>query len=82
MLRFRAKDTRSGMSRDSWKFVASALGMTETEALHHAMVQFASRQGVKVKSSTAIRPVKLQGMDLGPLSMLMSLHDPDWEPSA
>lgn len=82
LLRFRAKDSPSGMSKESWNKVASALGMSETEALHHAMVQFAAKQGVKVKTIAKVRPVKLEGMDMKPLSKLMAKHDPEWEPSA
>lgn len=39
-------------------------------------------QKVRVIPRPNVKPIKLDGMDLRPLSQLMSKHDPQWAPCA
>lgn len=43
LVRFRGKDSRDGVTRRTLKNVASALGLSETEAIHRALVEYAQR---------------------------------------
>lgn len=43
LVRFRDKDSNDGVTRRTLKSVASALGISETEAIHRALVEYAQR---------------------------------------
>lgn len=43
LVRFRAKDSREGVTRSTMKKIAGALDLSETEAVHRALVEYASR---------------------------------------
>jgi hypothetical protein len=43
LVRFREKDSNDGVTRRTLKIVASALGLSETEAIHRALVEYAQR---------------------------------------
>ena len=43
LVRFRGKDSKDGVTRRTLKKVASALGLSETEAIHRALVEYAQR---------------------------------------
>ena len=43
LIRFRSKDSREGVTRSTMKKIAGALDLTETEAVHRALVDYASR---------------------------------------
>lgn len=76
--RFQAKDSQSGLSKASRKKGTTSLGMPETQTLHQEMVLLTAGQDVQAKAVTKALPVKLNGMDLVPLSNLMRKHDPCW----
>lgn len=44
--------------------------------------QTAHLQKVRVIPRPNVKPIKLEGMDLRPLSQLMNKHDPQWAPCA
>ncbi|MBC8021728.1 MAG: hypothetical protein H7Y14_01320 [Burkholderiales bacterium] len=43
LVRFRDKDTKDGVTRRTLKSLAAALGLSETEAVHRALVEYAQR---------------------------------------
>lgn len=43
LVRFRGKDSKDGVTRRTLKNVASTLGLSETEAIHRALVEYAQR---------------------------------------
>ena len=43
LVRFREKDSREGISRATMKKIARALDLSETAALHRALVEYAQR---------------------------------------
>ena len=43
LVRFREKDSREGVTRATMKKIASALDLSETEAVHRALVEYARR---------------------------------------
>ncbi len=43
LIRFRARDSREGVTRATMKKIAGALDITETEAVHRALVEYARR---------------------------------------
>lgn len=43
LIRFREKDTREGVTRATMKKIAGALDLTETQAVHRALVEYAGR---------------------------------------
>jgi hypothetical protein len=43
LVRFRARDSKEGISRTTMKKVARALDLSETAAVHRALVEFAQR---------------------------------------
>ena len=43
LVRFRDKDSRAGVTRRTLKQVADALGVSETEAVHQALAEYAAR---------------------------------------
>lgn len=43
LIRFREKDSREGITRATMKKIASALDLSETAALHRALVEYAQR---------------------------------------
>jgi hypothetical protein len=43
LVRFREKDSKEGVTRRTLKNLASALGLSETEAIHRALVEYAQR---------------------------------------
>jgi hypothetical protein len=43
LVRFRDKDTKEGVTRRTLKNIASTLGLSETEAIHRALVEYARR---------------------------------------
>ena len=43
LVRFREKDSREGITRATMKKIASALDLSETAALHRALVEYAQR---------------------------------------
>jgi hypothetical protein len=43
LVRFRDKDTKEGVTRRTLKSIASTLGLSETEAIHRALVEYARR---------------------------------------
>jgi hypothetical protein len=56
LVRFRDKDSRDGVTRRTLKKVASVLGLSETQAIHRALVEYAQRH------------IPRYEMDDGPLS--------------
>ncbi len=51
LLKFRKRDSAFGVTRETWKDVAEALGLSETEAIHVAMSRLAHHKG-KLKMET------------------------------
>lgn len=45
LLKFRKRDCAFGVTRETWKDVAAALGLSETEAIHVAMSRLAHERG-------------------------------------
>lgn len=45
LLKFRKRDSAFGVTRETWKDVADALGLSETEAIHVAMSRLAHQKG-------------------------------------
>lgn len=45
LLKFRKRDSAFGVTRETWKDVADALGLSETEAIHVAMSRLAHEKG-------------------------------------
>lgn len=43
LVRFRERDSREGVTRATMKRIASALDLSETEAVHRALVEYARR---------------------------------------
>jgi hypothetical protein len=43
LVRFREKDSREGISRATMRRIAAALDLSETAAIHRALVEFAQR---------------------------------------
>ncbi len=43
LVRFRDKDTKDGVTRRTLKSLAATLGLSETEAVHRALVEYARR---------------------------------------
>jgi len=43
LIRFRPKDSKEGVSRATMKAIAEALDLSETAAVHRALVEFAQR---------------------------------------
>jgi hypothetical protein len=43
LVRFRDKDTGEGVTRKTLKHLAKALGLSETEAVHRALVEYARK---------------------------------------
>lgn len=43
LVRFRDKDSSEGVTRRTLKGVAAALGLSETDAIHRALVEYAQR---------------------------------------
>ena len=43
LVRFRDRDSKDGVTRRTLKNVASALGLSETQAIHRALVEYAQR---------------------------------------
>ena len=43
LVRFREKDSKDGVTRRTLKNVATALGLSETEAIHRALADYAQR---------------------------------------
>lgn len=50
LVRFRDKDSKEGVTRRTLKSVASALGLSETEAIHRALVEYAQRHVPRYES--------------------------------
>ena len=79
VLRFRAADTPSGLTRSTWKRVAQAHGLSETEATHRAMVLFASMTGENVKRLPQAKiPFDLSGYELSGFADFLVKTAPDW----
>jgi len=80
VLRFRAADKPSGLTRATWKKVAEAHGLSETEAIHRAMVMFASKTGaiMKKKLPQEQLPVDLSGYQLSEFASFLKSNAPDW----
>lgn len=49
LVRFRDKDSKDGVTRSTLKNVASALGLSETEAIHRALADYAQRHVPRYK---------------------------------
>jgi hypothetical protein len=82
VLRFRVADTPSGLTRSTWRQVAQAHGLSETEAIHRAMVMFASRPGVEEmrkasQGATVGYPSDLSGWDFGNFAEALAKAVPD-----
>lgn len=75
MLRFRAVDTPAGLTRDTWKKVATRLGVSETEAIHIAMVGMAEALGVVHMQKPL--PFSLDGYDLKAMAKVLKQHAPE-----
>ena len=43
LVRFRDRDSREGVTRSTLKMIADALELSETEAVHRALVEYAQR---------------------------------------
>ena len=43
LVRFRPKDSREGVTRETMRKIAGALDLSETEAVHRALVEYANR---------------------------------------
>ena len=82
VLRFRAADTPFGLTRKTWKETAKAHGLSETEAIHRAMVSFASKKtGATMRKKKLPQeqlPVDLSGYQLGAFASFMKSTAPDW----
>ena len=79
VLRFRAADKPSGLTRATWRKVAKAHGLSETEAIHRAMVMFATKTGEEVKKLPQEQlPFDLSGFDLTEFAAFARRAAPDW----
>ena len=83
VLRFRATNTPAGLTRETWKLVAKEHGLSETEAIHRAMVMFASKTGAIMKKLPQEQlPVDLSGYQLDEFTSFLKKNSPDWVASA
>jgi hypothetical protein len=79
VLRFRAADKPSGLTRSTWRKVAQAHGLSETDAIHRAMVMFATKTGEEVrKLPQEPLPFDLSGFDLTDFAAFAKRAAPDW----
>lgn len=80
VLRFRAVDTPFGLTRKTWQKTAAAHGLSETEAIHRAMVIFASKTGATMKKKLPQEqlPVDLSGYQLRAFASFVKTTAPDW----
>lgn len=79
VLRFRATDKPSGLTRSTWRKVAQAHGLSETDAIHRAMVMFASKTGEEMKKlPQELLPFDLSGFDLTEFAAFAKKTAPDW----
>ena len=79
VLRFRAVDKPSGLTRSTWRQVAQAHGLSETDAIHRAMVMFAAKTGETMKKlPQEPLPVDLSGFDLSEFATFIKKAAPDW----
>lgn len=79
VLRFRAVDKPSGLTRSTWRKVAQAHGLSETDAIHRAMVMFAAKTGEEVrKLPQEPLPFDLSGFDLTEFAAFAKKTAPDW----
>jgi hypothetical protein len=79
VLRFRAADKPSGLTRSTWRKVAQAHGLSETDAIHRAMVMFATKTGEEVrKLPQEPLPFDLSGFDLTEFAAFAKKTAPDW----
>lgn len=76
VLRFRSKDSPVGVTRNTWRELANGLGMSETEAIHQAMAEFAARNGDK-KLIPGF-PKDLTGWDFSDLAKFVRKNAPEW----
>lgn len=76
VLRFRATDKPSGLTRSTWRKVAEAHGLSETEAIHRAMVMFATTGETMKKLPQEQLPVDLSGYQLGEFATFLRQHSP------
>lgn len=80
VLRFRAADKPTGLTRSTWRKVAQAHGLSETDAIHRAMVMFASKTGEEAmkKLPQERLPFDLSGFDLTEFADFAKKTAPDW----
>jgi hypothetical protein len=78
MLRFRAADTASGITRKTWKQVAAAHGLSETDALHKAMVLLAVQTGATMKAAQVALPFDASKFDLSDFASFLRNADRQW----
>lgn len=78
VLLFRAADSADGLTRDTWKSVAQQHGLSETEAIHRAMVMFASTGTTMKMLPQEPLPFDLSGFDLTDLAAFAKNADPCW----
>ena len=76
---FRAADSACGLTRATWTRVANAHGLSEADALHRAMVLFASTSVGKVMASESQRgyPSDLAGWDFGEFAEAIAKAAPE-----
>ena len=83
VLRFRAADKPSGLTRSTWRKVAEVHGLSETEAIHRAMVMFATKTGDEVRKLPQEQlPFDLSGFDLTEFAAFAKKTAPDWVENA
>lgn len=80
VLRFRDKDSSVGVTRETWRNLANGLGMSETEAIHQALAEFASRNGDKKLVQGF--PKDLSGWDFSDFARFLKKADPEWVANA
>ena len=80
VLRFRTMDSPAGVTRETWRNLAHGLGMSETEAIHQAMAEFASRNGDRKVVQGF--PKDLSGWDFSDFARFLKKADPEWVANA
>lgn len=78
VLLFRAADSADGLTRDTWKSVAQQHGLSETEAIHRAMVMFASTGTTMKTLPQEPLPFDLSGFDCSEFATFLKKAAPDW----
>ena len=78
VLRFRTSDTPSGITRETWKQIATVYGLSETDALHKAMVLLATQTGASMKAKQVALPFDASKFDFSEFASFLRKADPHW----